>query len=181
MSTHLVTGGTASGKSAWAEGLLTGAGDVVYLATGDVPGPDDAEWAARVAAHAARRPPGWTTLETRDVVAVLGAPGPPVLWDSVGSWLTGVLDAAGAWEDAPGWREEVEAAMDDGVRAWARPARPVVAVTDEVGWGLVAPSAGGRLFTDLLGRLNQRLAATAGAVTLVVAGCPLHLRGGSPA
>ena len=87
----LVLGGSRSGKSRFAESLLADVDEVEYVATADLR-PDDAEWTARIAAHQARRPARWRTLETDDVAAVLVRPGPPVLVDSVTLWLAAVLD-----------------------------------------------------------------------------------------
>lgn len=169
---HLVTGPTASGKSRWAELCVLAEPDVTYLATAALPEAGDSEWAARIAAHRSRRPPWWATVETSQVgPALLGAAGSAVLWDSVGSWLTGVLDRCGAWEGSSGWRAAWEGEAEALLDTWQRPGpRTVVAVTEEVGWGVVPPTRSGRLFADLLGALNQRLADASESVTLVVAG-----------
>ena len=50
-----------------------------------------------------------------------------------------------------------------------------MAVTNEVGWGVVPAHSSGRLFADLLGRVNQEVAAASDEVVLLVAGRPLHL------
>jgi len=167
----LVTGGVRSGKSQHAESLLDG-----VVATYVAPGPavDDADWQARVAAHRARRPPSWTTSESHDLAHVLTTPG-PVLVDCLGTWLTAVVDEHGLW-DAPSDQvtalverlvveaTEVLAARDD-----------VVLVTNEVGLGVVPEHRSGRLFRDLLGLVNQRVAAVCDEVHLVVAGRVLPL------
>src|SRR5690606_15111871 len=94
----LVTGGVRSGKSRHAESLLSDAPAVTYVAPGPTVEEDaDPDWAARIAAHRAARPAAWTTLETRDLTAALGATG-PVLVDCLGTWLTGVLDERHLWE-----------------------------------------------------------------------------------
>ncbi len=170
----LVTGGSRSGKSAHAEALLVGRPAVTYLATGPAPAADDPEWAARVALHQERRPTGWTTVETPDAAAALTAGDGPVLLDSVGTWLAAAMDAAGTWDgrgDA-----ELAAAVDTFVDTWARVDRDVVAVTEEVGSGVVPATAAGRRFRDELGRLNVRLAAAADEVWLVTAGIGSRLR-----
>jgi len=77
----LVLGGARSGKSSYAEGLLGRERSVEYVACGATPDGDDAEWAQRVALHRARRPVSWTTVETIDLVDILGSTGPPVLLD----------------------------------------------------------------------------------------------------
>jgi adenosylcobinamide kinase/adenosylcobinamide-phosphate guanylyltransferase len=182
----LVLGGARSGKSAFAESLLAEAGSVDYVATAvavavDRTGGIDAEWTARVQAHRARRPSNWTTIETIELVPVLALapsalPGNPVLLDSVTAWLTAILDQHDAWEQRAGWRRSVDAEVDGLTRAWAGTARTVVAVSDEVGGGIVPDSAAGRLFRDELGTLNQRLAASANQVWLVTAGLAQQLK-----
>lgn len=164
----LVTGGVRSGKSRHAESLVSGA--VTYVAPGPVR--DDADWAARVAAHRARRPASWTTLETGDLAAALGTPG-PVLVDCLGTWLTRLVDDAGLWE-AP--VEEVTSRVDAAVAAAvAALGKDVVLVTNEVGLGVVPEHRSGRLFRDLLGSVNQAFGAACDEVHLVVAGRVLRL------
>ena len=81
----LVTGGVRSGKSAHAESLLADRTAVRYVAPGPVH--DDADWAARITAHQARRPTSWSTVETHDLATAL-ATDQPVLVDCLGTWLT---------------------------------------------------------------------------------------------
>ncbi|GLZ03447.1 hypothetical protein Acsp03_09140 [Actinomadura sp. NBRC 104412] len=170
----LILGGSRSGKSAEAEMRLLAHPDVTYLAT-SAPREDDPEWTARVAAHRRRRPSWWRTIETTALAEALRreewGPGHAVLVDGVGTWLAAVIDEAGAWDDPASVRPR----LDDLVAAWrAVPAR-VVAVSDEVGLSLVPATSSGRAFADLLGTLNQRLAAESEDVTLVVAGRILEL------
>jgi adenosylcobinamide kinase/adenosylcobinamide-phosphate guanylyltransferase len=171
----LVLGPASSGKSVLAEDLLAAEPAVVYAATGRRPDPGDEAWARRVAAHRERRPPWWVTEETADLVALLGRGGPPMLVDALGTWVAAVMDAAGAWDDAPGWREEVEGAVDAVVAAWRQTRRRVVAVGEEVGWGVVPADRGVTAFREVLGGLSQRLAAQSEQVLLVVAGRAVEL------
>jgi adenosylcobinamide kinase/adenosylcobinamide-phosphate guanylyltransferase len=172
----LVLGGARSGKSAHAEQLLSEHDSVDYVATSRT-GTDDVEWAARVAAHRERRPASWRTIETTDLAGVLTTPGPPALVDSVTAWLASAMDAAEVWLGADdGDDAQLAAAVDALVAAWSATSRFVVAVSDEVGGGIVPDSKSGRLFRDELGSLNQRLAAAADEVWLVTAGIPLRLR-----
>lgn len=164
----LVTGGVRSGKSAHAERLLADRPAVTYVAPGPVR--DDADWAARVAAHRARRPTTWTTLETGDLAAALRTPG-PVLVDCLGTWLTRLVDDAGLWEART---EDVTAYVEDAL-AGVVLGDDVVLVTNEVGYGVVPEHRSGRLFRDLLGTVNQRFAAQCDEVHLVVAGRVLVL------
>lgn len=177
MSRTLVTGGVRSGKSRHAEKLASGFDKLIYVAPGYPADPDaDAEWAARVTAHQARRPASWQTVETLDLAGALTNADSPVLVDCLGVWLTRTLDAWGAWGLPV---EQVAPRLADAVAevtaAVAGCAHPVVIVTNEVGWGLVPVHASGRLFSDLLGRTNQAVAAACDDVHLVVAGRVLAL------
>ncbi len=174
MSRILVLGGARSGKSAHAEALLAGVPDVTYLAA-SAPAPDgDADWAARVAAHRARRPPGWTTVETTAPSTLL-RPG-TFLVDSVTTWVAALMEECGVWSDGPDARDRLSGRCDALVNAWAMTPADVVAVSDEVGLGVVPETRSGRLFRDTLGEVNQRLAGTADQVWFVVAGLPQRLR-----
>lgn len=176
----LVLGGVRSGKSAHAEQLLADRAQVTYVATGGL-GRTDGEWSARVAAHRERRPGSWRTVETVDLVEVLNAATGPVLIDCLGTWLTGMMDRHRLWDglesaaaDGGAARDAALAAVTDEVDAllvaWDRVAAPVIAVSNEVGSGVVPASASGRLFRDELGRLNTRIAAASEQVIWVIAG-----------
>jgi adenosylcobinamide kinase/adenosylcobinamide-phosphate guanylyltransferase len=171
----LVTGGARSGKSRFAEALV-GAGPVRYVAPG-YPAGDDAEWAERLAVHRSRRPAHWQTVETIDVAGELAAAGPgqTLLVDCLVTWLTRQLDEAGAWTDEPAWQQRLAAETDRLITAWRATTATVVAVTNEVGLGIVPATASGRLFRDLLGGLNQRIGAASDRLYLVVAGRALDL------
>jgi adenosylcobinamide kinase/adenosylcobinamide-phosphate guanylyltransferase len=168
-----VLGGSRSGKSAFAESLLAGHSDVAYVATA-APQPDDAEWDERVRRHRARRPAGWLTIETGDVADLLAADGSPVLLDSITAWLTRAMDEAGSWDAVRSG--DLDLALDQLCAAWSATNRFAIAVSDEVGSGVVPATSSGRRFRDALGILNQRLAAEADEVHLVTAGIPQRLK-----
>ncbi|SCE37849.1 adenosylcobinamide kinase /adenosylcobinamide-phosphate guanylyltransferase [Streptomyces sp. DvalAA-14] len=171
----LVLGGARSGKSAEAERRLAAFPGVVYVATGGTR-TDDPEWDLRVAQHRERRPPGWRTEETCDLVPLLADPdGPPLLIDCLGLWLTHTMDAADAWSD-PTALPDVHARTAALTSAWRTTRRTVVAVSNEVGSGVVPATASGRLFRDELGRLNTALAAESEHVLLTIAGNAIPLR-----
>jgi len=166
----LVTGGVRSGKSTHAERLYDGVDGVRYVAPG--PAHDDPDWAARIAAHRARRPASWTTVETHDLASAL-ATAEPVLVDCLGTWLTAVVDHADAWDLPSG---EVHALVESKVaETLLALGGRVVLVTNEVGLGVVPEHRSGRLFRDLLGTVNQRFAEVCDEVHLVVAGRVLKL------
>ncbi|MEO3763491.1 bifunctional adenosylcobinamide kinase/adenosylcobinamide-phosphate guanylyltransferase [Streptomyces sp. B8F3] len=168
----LVLGGARSGKSVEAERRLAAFPEVEYAATGGARD-GDAEWAARVAVHRERRPASWRTTETCDLVPLLAAHGaPPLLVDCLSLWLTDAMDRAGAWEGG-----DVRPRVDELVAAVRATRRTVVAVSNEVGSGVVPATPAGRLFRDELGRLNAGVAAECEQVLLVVAGQVRVLRG----
>ncbi|MBB3052182.1 adenosylcobinamide kinase/adenosylcobinamide-phosphate guanylyltransferase [Prauserella isguenensis] len=171
----LVLGGVRSGKSRYAEELAGRYPAVTYIAAGMPPSDDDPEWSARVAAHRARRPSHWTTVETGDVTAALRDADSPVLIDCLGTWLTRVLDESGAWEQRDGWQQRVDERLGAFADAWRQAAVPAIAVSNEVGSGVVPASASGRIFRDVLGALNTAVATHSDAVRLIVAGRVLTL------
>ena len=167
----LVLGGARSGKSRYAETLVSALpppwqAPWNYVATAE---PRDAEMAERIASHRARRGASWRTIEApRDLAGSLQAVGAaPVLVDCLTLWLSNLM-LAGANIDA-----EMER-LDDTL---AGAAAPVVMVANEVGYGIVPDHPLGRRFRDMQGVLNQRIAARADRVVLVVAGLPLALKG----
>jgi adenosylcobinamide kinase/adenosylcobinamide-phosphate guanylyltransferase len=187
MSKVLVLGGSRSGKSGFAEQLLEGELEVTYLATSQVRDAD-AEWADRIAAHRSRRPVGWTTLETTMPSELVR--GGAVLVDSVTTWVAALMEETGVWDttDSRGAHAADRARSteqslrrlaercDALINNWVMTPAHVIAVSDEVGLGVVPETRAGRLFRDTLGTVNQRLAATADEVWFIVAGLPQRLR-----
>jgi adenosylcobinamide kinase / adenosylcobinamide-phosphate guanylyltransferase len=171
----LVLGGTRSGKSRYAESLVAAtAPPWTYVATGQGL---DAEMAARIAHHQARRGTGWHTVEApHDLAAAIdAAPAGAILVDCMTLWLTNRMLARADVE--PGVEPDIEAETDGVEAALARRGGVAVLVSNEVGSGIVPDNALARRFADLQGRLNQRLAARADRVVLVVAGLPLIVKG----
>ncbi|MGA7486563.1 MAG: bifunctional adenosylcobinamide kinase/adenosylcobinamide-phosphate guanylyltransferase [Xanthobacteraceae bacterium] len=164
----LVLGGARSGKSRYAESLITAcAPPWIYVATAQA---CDDEMAQRILAHRARRIAGWQTIEAPHDLAGALAAAPaqaPLLVDCVTLWLSNRM-LADADLDAEIVRLEDALAGHTGI---------VVLVSNEVGYGIVPDNALARRFRDAQGRVNQRLAARADRVTLVVAGLPLVVKG----
>ncbi|MEU3313550.1 bifunctional adenosylcobinamide kinase/adenosylcobinamide-phosphate guanylyltransferase [Streptomyces sp. NPDC048387] len=174
----LVLGGARSGKSVEAERRLESFPEVTYVATGGTR-EGDADWAQRVGLHRERRPAGWRTSETCELVPLLELPGAPLLIDCLALWLTDAMDRAGAWDDevwAAGGQKELRARVAALVAAVRATRRTVVLVSNEVGSGVVPATAAGRRFRDELGRLNNAVAGECEHVLLVVAGQALVLK-----
>ncbi|TWP37027.1 bifunctional adenosylcobinamide kinase/adenosylcobinamide-phosphate guanylyltransferase [Leekyejoonella antrihumi] len=175
MTTTLVLGGVRSGKSRHATRLLPQDQSVTVITPGGKPTDDDPAWASRVAAHRAARPNGWTTAESSDVTRGILRARTPVLVDCLGTWVTAIIDAAGAWDDREKATELVTTATQELVAIWANAPFDCVAVSNEVGMSLVAQTASGRLFQDLLGQVNAQVSAVSHRTHLVVAGRVLDL------
>lgn len=172
----LVLGGARSGKSEFAERLVSDERAVTYVAPSP-DRPDDPEWRERVARHRARRPASWTTLETTDVAGALVDASGALLVDCFSLWLASALDTAGAWDaERDDATKAVAALVDDLVDAWRTTKARVVGVSSEVGLGVVPATVAGRRYRDDLGQLNARLAAVADEVWLVTAGIPTRLK-----
>ena len=175
MTTTLVLGGVRSGKSRHAEALLRSEPRVRYVATAERTDDGDPTWATRVEDHRARRPKAWETVETIDVADAIRSAATPVLIDCLGIWLARTIDRLQGWEDPDATSRELRELVMDLRSAWSTATVDVVAVTNEVGMGVVPPSVSGRLFRDELGRLNTALSAASDRVYLVAAGRVLDL------
>jgi len=168
MGLVLVTGGARSGKSALAVGIAVAQErPVAFLATAQA---GDADMAARIARHRAERPPDWRTIEEPLALGrAIGATpaGDCLLIDCLSLWTANALAAGDADAVAEAGREAAALA--------ARRAGPTVAVTNEVGMGVVPATPLGRRYRDLLGRVNAIWAAAADEAAFVVAGRSLRL------
>jgi adenosylcobinamide kinase/adenosylcobinamide-phosphate guanylyltransferase len=180
MSLILVTGGARAGKSTFAVQLAQQRGgdrDVCYVATAE---PGDDEMRARIADHRASRPAGWHTLEAPRGVGTalreltLAVRPSVVLLDCMTMLVSNVLFAQAEGEDA--W-PAVEAEISDVIEFAAQQDVTMIVVTNEVGLGIVPTHRVARVYRDLLGRANQRLASAAEFVYFVVSGIPLEIKG----
>jgi adenosylcobinamide kinase/adenosylcobinamide-phosphate guanylyltransferase len=182
----LVIGGARSGKSTYAQRLAERLGGrILYIATATV---YDDEMRRRIAAHQLDRPPGWQTLEApTDIAHALqtsGLAADTILLDCVTLLVSNLLtvppdvadntqdfavDEVAAQKVVGAEVEALLAAVHSGPEHW-------IVVTNEVGLGLVPPYTLGRVYRDLLGWANQRLASVADEVYLLVAGIavPIH-------
>ncbi|MFP6730298.1 MAG: bifunctional adenosylcobinamide kinase/adenosylcobinamide-phosphate guanylyltransferase [Alphaproteobacteria bacterium] len=165
----LVLGGARSGKSAHGEALAGGhGGALVYLATAEA---RDSEMGERIAAHRARRGPGWTTIEEplalAETLSRQATDDGVVLVDCLTLWLANLIEA-GLDADHEGRALATTLASLPGA---------AILISNEVGLGIVPDNAAARAFRDHAGRLNQRIAAVAGCVLFMAAGLPLNLKG----
>jgi adenosyl cobinamide kinase/adenosyl cobinamide phosphate guanylyltransferase len=174
MPLELLLGGARSGKSALAVRRAEAfGGPVAFIATAE---PGDGEMAERIARHRAERPPGWTTIEApanlAEALAAVPA-GACAIVDCLSLWVANLLEHA---------EEEAiaDAATQAARRAAERPA-PTIAVSNEVGMGIVPANELARRYRDALGRVNAIWAAQATRAALVVAGRRLPLEAGDVA
>jgi adenosylcobinamide kinase/adenosylcobinamide-phosphate guanylyltransferase len=163
----LVLGGARSGKSRYAESLIAASRPPwIFVATAEL---GDAEMAERIALHRDRRGHEWRTIEApHDLTAALAAVAAdaPVLVDCLTLWLSNRMLAD---VDLEAEIARFEASLDGH-------SGPVFLVSNEVGFGIVPDNELARRFRDLQGRLNQRLAARADRVVLMVAGLPIVVK-----
>ncbi len=168
----LVLGGVRSGKSRWAQEFASKFDRVAYVATAQA---RDAEMREKIHRHQEDRPKHWQTLEEplqlARVLTDHATEFDILLVDCLTVFVANLMEAAETDPDSFGWRIEslVEALRETPVS--------LVLVSNEVGCGLVPPYPAGRRYRDALGELNQRVAALADNVVLMVAGLPLALKG----
>ncbi len=177
----LVLGGARSGKSVTAERMLAKRERVDYVACGPAADGTDPSWAERVRLHRERRPARWTTLETLDLEGVLTRRRPPVRpfrcwWTACPPGWRGSWTNAACGRSTGGADKEVASRVDALLDAWRSTRRQVVAVSNEVGSGVVPATVSGGRFRDELGTLNARIAAECEQVWLCVAGIPRRIR-----
>jgi adenosylcobinamide kinase / adenosylcobinamide-phosphate guanylyltransferase len=179
-SIDFILGGARSGKSAYAERLALASGaPVSYIATARI---GDAEFAARVAHHRARRPAGWALIEApldlAEALRQADGAGRVVLIDCLTLWLANLLCPTETGPDdsgfapLPDWEARLDAFADALPRCRAR----VLVVSNEIGLGVIPMGTLTRRYVDELGRLNQRIAALSQRVTLMVAGLPMTVK-----
>lgn len=168
----LVTGGARSGKSARALEIARGYPRRVMIATAVA---FDVEMASRIDAHQSERGEEWVTVEEPvDLArAIKGIPASSmsgatvVVVDCLTVWLGNLFHAE---------PENIEARIDSLVAALASSPHDLIVISNEIGWGVVPADAATRLFRDIAGRLNQRVARIAGRVELVVSGIPVTIK-----
>jgi adenosylcobinamide kinase / adenosylcobinamide-phosphate guanylyltransferase len=177
----LILGGARSGKSTYAQSLAEQhGGKVFYVATAAA---GDKEMAERISVHRASRPPQWITLEAQhrvgEAVLVASKNTYPdlILLDCLTILTSNVIMALpeplSTQQAQNALAEEIEAILD----ARQKLQVPWLVVSNEVGMGLVPPYPLGRVYRDVLGWANQRLAAAAERVVLMVAGIPMKVKG----
>lgn len=165
-SLTLVLGGQRSGKSVLAERMAIRDGEAFYLATAEA---RDGEMEDRIKKHQERRGNGWHAIEEPlDIAATLPILSGklPVLIDCLTVWLANLMEA--------GQNPARETArLIDAARAYPG---PVIAVSNEVGLGVIPANKLARQFADEAGLMNQRFAADADRVIFAAAGLPIVLK-----
>lgn len=182
-SLTLILGGARSGKSTYAQNMAEAADTmygkkVLFVATALA---FDDEMKARIHKHQAERPAGWRTLEAPTgvgaaIMAQPPAPGGVVLLDCLTLLANNVILPLPDPENEPAAQAAMDAEVDGLLAAYAATQADWIMVTNEVGLGLVPPYPLGRVYRDVLGRANQRLAQVATRVVFMVAGLPMTVK-----
>jgi adenosyl cobinamide kinase/adenosyl cobinamide phosphate guanylyltransferase len=164
----LITGGARSGKSQMALELASGNSPKIFLATAEAL---DQEMLDRIRKHKLDRGNDWITIE--EPVSVAQAlddhPGETIVVDCITLWLSNLLMRSYD-------QQKIEAEVARVSEALRRRKAPAIIVTNEVGMGIVPEHASGRLFRDLAGMANQKIAKIAHRVVFMVSGLPLYLK-----
>ncbi len=172
-SVTLVLGGVRSGKSRFAQELAVHCQHVTFVATAERH--EDAEMHAKIERHRAERPSFWTTIEEplhlASILEQAGQESDCVLIDCLTLFAANLLEAHST--DPFAEKQEIDALC----RSLRSCPASVILVSNEVGSGVVPAYPSGRRFRDLVGEINQRVAATADTVLLMVAGLPFPLKG----
>ena len=170
----LITGGQRSGKSEHAERIaLTLSDNPVYMATAHV---WDEEFRQRVLRHQQRRGPQWTNIEEERLLSRHQLTGRVVLVDCLTLWCTNFFfDSSKPDSSQPTAEEALQAVKQEFDRFTSQDAT-FIFVTNEIGSGGVSADAVQRRFTDLMGWMNQYVAACADEVILMVSGIPVKIK-----
>jgi len=172
----LVLGGVRSGKSHYAQQLAERYDHVTFVATAEAR--DDSEMRRKIERHQAERPSHWKTVEepveVARVILSAGQQSEVILIDCLTIFAANLLERFG--EQTTAKHAEVDALCG----SLAATTCSIILVSNEVGSGVVPEYALGRRFRDLVGEINQRVAATADNVYLLIAGLPLVLKGELP-
>lgn len=182
----LVTGGARSGKSFFAESLArrsNNENDVLYIATSI---PFDEEMKTRVKKHREQRPSGWATLEAyKDFDMRLkdeGSGKKYILLDCITVMVSNIiLERCIDWNTLPeGTEGEAEQNVAHEVEKLLNVVKSLdatfIAVTNEIGMGIVPENKLSRVFRDIAGRINQMMAKHADEVFLCVSGIPIKIK-----
>ena len=173
----LILGGVRSGKSSFAQRLAAQGEQVLYLATAQ---PGDADMATRIQGHRESRPSSWDTLEEPlDIIAALTPVVDrydAVIFECLTLWVSNLMlsgpSGSDSDADVTSRVEGVLGLYERGVASW-------IVVSNEVGLGVIPATELGRRYADVLGRVNQQVAAFADEVYFMAAGLPLPLKGGA--
>ena len=172
----LVLGGVRSGKSRYAQQIAERAERVTFVATAERR--DDAEMHAKIERHRADRPEHWTTIEEplqlAQAIHKAGQNSEVILIDCLTLFASNLLEACG---NNPA---QLQSHIDPLCAALRTPPCSIVLVSNEVGSGVVPAYELGRQFRDLVGEINQRVAAVSDTVLFMAAGLPLLLKGSLP-
>lgn len=167
----LVLGGAQSGKSHYAQQLASHFERVTFIATGR---PNDPEMRKKIARHRRERPVAWRTIEApldlHKTIRSESQKADVVLIDCLTLYVSNVMATRKKSVGDP------KACIEEVCVAIQASRASVVAVSNEVGSGIVPPYRSGRIYRDFLGQMNRQVAQIADKVVLMVAGVPVTVK-----
>ena len=177
-----ILGGVRSGKSRFGQELAhhIGRDNVLFVGTAEA---RDDEMTTRINKHKQARPKAWRTLEQTlhigQAIDAYDSPQPVVLLDCLTLLVSNILFEIESDLSSPEGTVAIENRMlveiDELIRVVESRKHHLIIVSGEVGMGLVPETPLGRLFRDLLGWANQRIAARATSTYLLIAGLPINV------
>ncbi|WP_158850680.1 bifunctional adenosylcobinamide kinase/adenosylcobinamide-phosphate guanylyltransferase [Algibacter sp. L1A34] len=166
---HIITGGQRSGKSEYGETIALNLDDApTYLATSKY---WDDEYCKRIEIHKQRRTDHWTTIEEELDISKITAVNKVLFVDCITLWITNVMDH---------FKYDATLSYDFVIKEWdllCKENSIVIAITNEVGLGVIPMEKATRQFVDLQGKVNQYIAKKATKVDFMVSGIPIHTKG----
>lgn len=166
---HIITGGQRSGKSEYGEDVALSLDDSpTYLATSKY---WDDEFRKRIETHQNRRTNNWTTIEETLHLSKTTTVNKVLFVDCITLWITNVMDH---------FKYDIALSYDFIVKEWdvlCEKNTIVIAISNEIGLGVIPMEKPTRQFVDLQGKVNQYIAKKATKVDFMVSGIPIHTKG----
>ena len=177
----LITGGSRSGKSTFAEKILEKEDDVLYIATAVV---TDSEMEKRIEKHKLRRNQKWETYEgfTKLDQAIKKSSRKYIMLECIGTMVTNIIFEKNydfdniTSDDIEKLEKDIIKEVDNIISSVKHSDKHILIVTNEVGYSVVSEYKLSRIFVDILGRVNQFIARVSDEVYMVACGLPIKLK-----
>lgn len=165
---YVITGGQRSGKSEYGEGIALSLDPTpTYLATSQY---WDDEYRKRIEIHQQRRSDSWTTIEEELHLSKITTVNKVLFVDCITLWITNVMEH---------FEYDSNLSYAFVVNEWdllCKKNNTVIAITNEIGLGVIPMEKSTRQFVDFQGKVNQYITQKANKVDFIVSGIPIHIK-----